>query len=46
MEDYPRGSKWRKWDLQVQPAENDWGSNFNPEDYKVKNRKLGEIREN
>lgn len=25
-----KGSEWKKWDLQVQPAENDWCNNFDP----------------
>ncbi len=35
---FSKGSEWRKWDLQVQPAENSWCSNFNPNDTNVKNK--------
>lgn len=33
-----KGSEWRKWDLQVQPAETNWYLNFNPDDSRIKSR--------
>ena len=42
---FDKGSEWRKWDLQVHPAENSWWKSFDPNSNSVKNRIIAFLNE-